>query len=158
MKLAVLVAFCVACSPDAKAPIPIGFTGTCKLGVHRDPSGYVYKFLNADELKTHVTLRIVRDTLVAIHVEIPDTRNSASLEELPDNPLVVGDAAPNVVIDRSGDVDVPMQLRGHGEAQSWDLSVRVRFRDTTAEVVAGKMIATGPCVEEREPASASEQK
>jgi hypothetical protein len=49
-----------------------------------------------------------------------------------------------VIVDRNGDVDVPMQLRGAQEP--WDAIVRVRFRDDKAEVVAGLMIVTGACV------------
>jgi hypothetical protein len=87
--------------------------------------------------------------LTSVHVEVPDNRHSA-FEEVPDHPLVVGDAAPNVTVDRGGDIDVPMQLHlrdAHAEAQdSWDVVVRVRFRDEKAEVVAGLMVVSGPCV------------
>ncbi len=148
MRALVALIFIVACGADAKAPVPIGFTGTCKLAIHRDTSGFSHSFLTADELKSHVTLRIVEDRLTVVHVEVPDNRHTA-LEEEPDHPLFVGDAAPNVLVDRGGDVDVPMQLRpqdSRGEAQAWDAVVRVRFRDDTAEVVAGLMVVTGACV------------
>ena len=146
----VLLALSLAgCGAEAKAPIPIGFTGKCELVSPRDTSGYAHSLQTADELKSHVQLRIVKDMLVAVHVEVPDNRHSA-FAELPDHPLVVADAAPNVLVDRGGDVDVPMQLRlreAHGEAQdSWDVVVRVRFRDEKAEVVAGLVILSGPCV------------
>jgi hypothetical protein len=146
----VLLVLCLcACGGEVKAPVPIGFTGTCDLDVPRDTSGYAYSFRTADQMKSHVRLRIVKDMLVAVHVEVPDNRHSA-FEELPDHPLVVGDAAPNVTVDRGGDIDVPMQLHSrdaHGEAQdAWDVVVRVRFRDEKAEVVAGLMVVSGPCI------------
>jgi hypothetical protein len=147
--LVVLLLALAACGPDAKAPVPIGFTGRCKLDVHHEPGGYMATaFYTPDELKTHVTLDVVKDTLVAIHVDLPDTRNSSTLDRLPDNALLVGDAKPDVLLDRDGDVDVPISLRRKdgGEAEPWDLSVRIRFRGDHAEVVAGRMIATGPCV------------
>jgi len=147
MRALVALLFVVACA-EAKAPIPIGFTGTCKLSIQRDNSGFAHSFLTADELKSHVTLRIVEDRLTAVHVEVPDNRHAA-LEETADHPLFVGDAAPNVLVDRGGDVDVPMQLRpqdSRGDAQAWDAVVRVRFRDDTAEVVAGLVVVKGPCV------------
>ena len=138
----------LACGPDAEAPVPIGFTGRCKLDVHHEPGGYMSTFYTPDELKTHVVLDVVKDTLVAIHVELPDTRSSSTLEQLPDNALMVGYAKPDVMLDRGGDVDVPVSLRRKdgGDAEPWDLSVRIRFRGDHAEVVAGRMIANGACV------------
>lgn len=128
-----------ACGDEAKAPIPIGFTGKCVLSIPRDRA----RVATADQLKSKVELRIVKDMLASVHVEVPDNRHAA-IDETPDHPLATGDAAPNVLVDRGGDVDVPMQLRGAGEP--WDVVVRVRFRDEKAEVVAGLMIVTGPCV------------
>jgi hypothetical protein len=129
----------VACGGDAKAPIPEGFTGKCDLSIPRDRA----RVPTADQLKSHVVLHIAKDALTSVHVEVPDNRH-AEIGETADHTLVTGDAAPNVMIDRGGDVDVPMQLRGSGEP--WDAIVRVRFRDDHAEVVAGLMIVTGPCV------------
>ena len=133
-----------ACGDEAKAPIPVGFTGKCELSIPRDRA----RVSTADQLKSKVELRIVKDALVGVHVEVPDNRNAA-IGETADHPLVTGDAAPNVLVDRGGDVDVPMQLRGNGEP--WDAVVRVRFRDEKAEVVAGLMILSGPCVVAQEP-------
>ncbi len=134
-----------SCGGEAKAPVPIGFTGTCKLAVPRDMSGFAHTILSADELKTHVTVRIVKDRITAVHVEVPDNRHTTIAEE-PDHPLFVGDAAPNALVDRGGDVDVPMQLRPReGGGEPWDVVVRVRFRDDKAEVVAGLMVVSGPC-------------
>ena len=138
-----LASLFVACGDEVKAPIPVGFTGKCVLAVPRDRA----RVATADQLKSKVELRIVKDILVGVHVEVPDNRHAA-LEEAPDHPLVTGDAAPNVLVDRGGDVDVPMQLRGSGEP--WDAVVRVRFRDEKAEVVAGLMIVSGPCVVAKE--------
>lgn len=134
----------VACGDEAKAPIPIGFTGKCELSIPRDRA----RVPTADQLKSKVELRVVKDMLVGVHVEVPDNRHAA-IDEAPDHPLATGDAAPNVLVDRGGDVDVPMQLRGAGEP--WDVVVRVRFRDEKAEVVAGLMIVTGPCIVAKEP-------
>lgn len=142
----VLPVLLAACGPDAEAPIPIGFTGRCKLDVQPETASYTKRFLTPDELKTHVVLDVVKDTLVAIHVELPDTRQSSTLEKLPDNPLLVGSAKPDVVLDRGGDVDVPMVLQPKGGGETWELPVRIRFRGDTAEVVAGRMIARGACV------------
>jgi len=128
----------LACGDEAKAPVPIGFTGKCVLAIPRDRA----RVPTADQLKTHVELRVVKDAIVGVHVEVPDNRH-AEIGEAADHPLATGDAAPNTPVDRGGDVDVPMQLRGQGEP--WDAVVRVRFRDDHAEVVAGLMIATGPC-------------
>jgi hypothetical protein len=133
----------VACGDEAKAPIPIGFNGKCELSVPRDPGHYAHSFQTADQAKSHVTLKIAKDVIVSVHVEVPDNRHAA-IDEAPDHPLAIGDAAPNVAVDRDGTVDVPMQLRGSGEP--WDVIVRVRFRETSAEVVAGLMIVSGPCV------------
>jgi hypothetical protein len=129
----------VACGDEAKAPVPIGFTGKCELSIPRDRA----RVPTADQLKSKVVLRITKDAIVGIHVEVPDNRHS-EIGETADHALATGDAAPNVLVDRGGDVDVPMQLRGAGEP--WDVVVRVRFRDEKAEVVAGLMIVTGPCV------------
>jgi hypothetical protein len=134
----ILVVSLFACGDEAKAPIPIGFTGKCELGIPRDRA----RVPTADQLKTHVEVRIVKDTITAVHVEVPDNRH-AEIGEAADHPLATGDAAPNVLVDRGGDVDVPMQLRGQGEP--WDAVVRVRFREDRAEVVAGLMLVTGPC-------------
>ena len=134
-----ILALAIACGDEAKAPIPIGFTGKCRLSIPRDRA----RVATADQLKTRVELRIVKDMLVSVHVEVPDNRHAA-IDETPDHPLMTGDAAPNVLVDRGGDVDVPMQLRGQGEP--WDAVVRVRFRDDHAEVVAGLMIASGSCI------------
>ncbi len=135
-----------ACGPDAAAPVPIGFTGRCKLEVPPESGSITHHFLTPDDLKTHIVLDVVKDTLVNIHVEIPDTRQSSSLEQLPDNPLAEGNAKPDVVLDREGDVDVPMVLQSRAGGEPWELPVRVRFRGDSAEVVAGRMIARGPCV------------
>jgi hypothetical protein len=134
-----MLALSLACGDEAKAPVPIGFSGKCALVVPRDRA----RVPTADQLKSKVELRIAKDILVGVHVEVPDNRHAA-MDEVPDHTLVTGDAAPNVLVDRGGDVDVPMQLRGAQEP--WDAVVRVRFRDDKAEVVAGLMIVTGPCV------------
>lgn len=147
--LLLVAALPASCGPDAQAPVQVGFTGTCTLAVRSDAASYTNTFVTPDELKTRIVLNVVKDTLVGIHVEIPDTRTSSSFDKLPDNPLLVGDAKPDVVLDRDGDVDVTMQLHAkdaRGEAQEpWELPVRVRFRGHTAEVVAGRMLAKGPC-------------
>jgi hypothetical protein len=137
--VAPLLALSLACGDEAKAPVPVGFTGKCVLGIPRDRA----RVPTADQLKSKVELRIVKDIITAVHVEVPDNRHAA-IDETPDHPLVTGDATPNVIVDRNGDVDVPMQLRGAQEP--WDAIVRVRFRDDKAEVVAGLMIVTGACV------------
>jgi hypothetical protein len=153
MRTLALVVFVIACGEDAKAPVPVGFSGTCKLAVPHDTSGYVRTLRTADELKTRVTLRVAKDVLVGLHVEIPDTRRPTPMGQAADNPLVVGDATPNVTVDRGGDTDVPIQLHvkdASAESQEpWDLSVRVRFRDDHAEAVAGQMVVTGACVVEK---------
>lgn len=141
--LVLLVLSLAACGDEAKAPIPIGFSGKCELSIPRDRA----RVSTADQLKSKVELRIAKDMLVGVHVEVPDNRHAA-IDETPDHPLATGDAAPNVLVDRGGDVDVPMQLRGSGEP--WDAVVRVRFRDDRAEVVAGLMIVVGPCVVAKE--------
>ena len=133
----------VACGDEVKAPVPVGFTGKCELSVPRDPSRYTRSFQTADQAKSRVELRVVKDIIVGVHVEVADNRHAA-IDEPPDHPLAIGDAAPNVLVDRGGDVDVPMQLRGAQEP--WDVVVRVRFREHTAEVVAGLMVVSGPCV------------
>jgi len=139
----VLVVLLLACGDEAKAPVPIGFSGKCELSVPRDPSRYAHSFQTADEAKSHVVLRIVKDVIVGLHVEVPDNRHAA-IDEAPDHPLATADGAPNVNVDRGGDVDVPMQLRGSGEP--WDVVVRIRFRDNKAEAVAGLMVVSGPCI------------
>ena len=147
-RLRLLFAFALcACGDEAKAPVPIGFTGKCELSV---PHASTASLRTADETKAHVVIRVVKDMLVGVHVEVPDNRH-AGIEELPDHPLVVGDAAPNVLVDRGGDIDVPMQLRARDtQGEPWDSVVRVRFRDEKAEVVAGLMVLSGPCVVAKE--------
>ena len=138
----VLALSLVACGGEAKAPIPIGFNGKCELSIPRDRA----RVQTADQIKTRVEVRISKDMIVGLHVEVPDNRHAA-IDEVPDHPLFVGDASPNVLVDRGGDVDVPMQLRPRdGSGEPWDVVVRVRFREEKAEVVAGLMLVTGPCV------------
>jgi len=97
----------------------------------------------ADQLKSKVELRIVKDILVGVHVEVPDNRHSA-IDETPDQPDRDRRRGRRTCSsNRGGDVDVPMQLRAQ---EPWDAVVRVRFRDDHAEVVAGLMIVTGACV------------
>ena len=139
----------------AEAPPSRGFTGTCKLGVPKVETGYVYTFRTPDEMKTHVTLRIVEGTLTRMHVETADDRNAAPSEQIPDDPLIVGDVEPKVPLDPEVDVDVPIQLvpkDAHGETVSpWDLPVRVRFHGRTADAVVGRMRTTGDCTPDTPP-------
>lgn len=139
----------LAACGDAKAPVQLGFTGTCELAVPRDAPRLVQTLYTPDQLKTHVRLRITQGTLVDLHVEAPDYREATTADSQPDHPLLVGDARPNVPLDPDTDVDVPVNLaaRGTGAADSgWHLAVRVRFHGQSAEAIVGRMRTAGDCV------------
>jgi hypothetical protein len=144
MSRAIILGFIslLACGGEVKAPIPEGFTGKCELSVPRDVAHYARSFQTADQAKSHVRVRIAKDVIVGLHVEVPDNRHAEITDT--DHPLATADAAPNLRVDRDGDVDIPLQLRGQGEP--WDVVIRIRFRDDHAEVVAGLMIVSGPCI------------
>ncbi len=136
------------CAPHAPAPVEVGFTGRCKLRVELDRTGLTHSFLTEDEAKARAVLDIVKDVLISIHVEIPDTRGTSSLDKVQDHPLYEGNAKPELVLDPIDPLDLPMQLhsREGGEGGAWQLSVRVRFRAAAAEVVADRMQMRGKCV------------
>jgi len=159
MPRTLLLVLSLAACGGAEAPVQLGFTGTCKLAVQRDAPRLVQTLITPDQLKTHVRLRLEQGTLVDIHVEAPDYRETTAAESEPDHPLLVGDARPNVPLDPETDVDVPVDLaskESRGDAQSsWKLPVRVRFHGRTADAIVGRMHTSGDC-EPTEPTAPAE--
>lgn len=133
---------------QAEAPPSIGFTGTCELIVESAP-GIIQHLPTPNEQKTRVVLELHESTLVSMHVELPDDRNDALGDLAPDDPLLVGEARPNVGLDLDTDVDVPVEL-GRKELEApVKLHARVQFHGRTADAVVGRMHVTGNCVARR---------
>ena len=150
MRSLLLILACVgavaAC--HAEAPPPIGFTGTCELIVQGSP-GIIQHLPTPNEQKTRVVLEIHESTLVSMHVELPDDRNDALGDLAPDDPLLVGEARPNLGLDLDTDVDVPVELSRKDVEAPWELHARVVFHGATADAVVGRMHVTGNCVARR---------
>ncbi|HEY1957700.1 MAG TPA: hypothetical protein VGH28_18900 [Polyangiaceae bacterium] len=140
----------VACG-HAEAPLELGFTGKCALSVPADSPGLGAHVRTPNEAKTHVDLQISHSVIVVMHVELPDGRSTTVDELVPDDPLLTGDATPNVPIDPETDLEVPVEVTRKDVQNPWDLQIRLRFHGRTADAVVGRMHVTGDCVPDKKP-------